>query len=426
MKTTIAENIVAYGKAHVLAPTNTAVQRLRDKINCGASFATIHKCLFAPTDENGYFTKDKSFEHNKNYVIDECSMIDKYVLDIIVRDAVERNCKIIFLGDSFQLEPIGENPQIFLWEKSYPEVFLPHNRHELTEVKRYDGSLLKIATEMRMTGKPEFVMPENSDLIISPRFSQSLGEDIKGNKSYVILTATNDKRIEYNMMVRAFRYREKKELTTYLEKDERLLAISNSVHHSNGEIFQAKGFRFIGDVTMEIHDQNKKGGGTIDMFQGEKPRVIGEVKFHVYVKQGDDDDDDDSIASIFGSFAEPQVYLVAPRLKDPSMHGPTLAKAYKEGRLKGNKTTINMFIADVQNKMKQRNIYFKKNATIVTFGYAISCHKAQGNEWDNIYIDAPFLMEAWNYARWFYTAITRAKKKVELKPTRFIKILKHG
>jgi energy-coupling factor transporter ATP-binding protein EcfA2 len=96
-KTTIAENIVTFAKAHVLAPTNTAVDRLKSKFSAD-SFSTIHRCLFSPLDDNGKFMAEKSFERNKTYVIDECSMIDTYVLEVIINDAVERGCKIIFLG----------------------------------------------------------------------------------------------------------------------------------------------------------------------------------------------------------------------------------------------------------------------------------------------------------------------------------------
>ena len=66
--------------------------------------------------------------------------------------------------------------------------------------------------------------------------------------------------------------------------------------------------------------------------------------------------------------------------------------------------------------------YFNKNITISTFGYAISCHKAQGQEWKNVYIDAFFLMPNWHKAKWFYTAITRAKNKVEITNNKYLKI----
>jgi hypothetical protein len=64
---------------------------------------------------------------------------------------------------------------------------------------------------------------------------------------------------------------------------------------------------------------------------------------------------------------------------------------------------------------------FNKNFCIATYGYAISCHKAQGQEWDNVYIDAEWLMPEWDPAKWFYTAITRAKNNVELTINKYFK-----
>ena len=53
------------------------------------------------------------------------------------------------------------------------------------------------------------------------------------------------------------------------------------------------------------------------------------------------------------------------------------------------------------------------NALRIKFGYAITCHKAQGSEWKRVFIDCKSHMSklSQEYFRWLYTAITRAKKK---------------
>lgn len=54
----------------------------------------------------------------------------------------------------------------------------------------------------------------------------------------------------------------------------------------------------------------------------------------------------------------------------------------------------------------------KKGTDEFTFGYALTCHKSQGSQWDNVMIfdeGAVFREDAW---RWRYTAITRAAQKV--------------
>ncbi len=56
------------------------------------------------------------------------------------------------------------------------------------------------------------------------------------------------------------------------------------------------------------------------------------------------------------------------------------------------------------------------NALRCTYGYALTCHKAQGGEWDNVFLNIPRGLpynEPRSYAyQWVYTAMTRAKKEL--------------
>ena len=57
------------------------------------------------------------------------------------------------------------------------------------------------------------------------------------------------------------------------------------------------------------------------------------------------------------------------------------------------------------------------NALRCNYGYAITCHKAQGGEWNQVFIQMPrniTLNPTKNKYQWFYTAITRAKETVHL------------
>ncbi len=58
-----------------------------------------------------------------------------------------------------------------------------------------------------------------------------------------------------------------------------------------------------------------------------------------------------------------------------------------------------------------------QNALHVKFGYALTCHKTQGGQWPNVFIDQGFLTEEHinkEFLRWLYTAITRATEKLYL------------
>jgi exodeoxyribonuclease-5 len=57
------------------------------------------------------------------------------------------------------------------------------------------------------------------------------------------------------------------------------------------------------------------------------------------------------------------------------------------------------------------------NALQVKFAYALTCHKTQGGQWLNVFIDQGYLKDDMidaEYLRWLYTAFTRAVKKVNL------------
>ena len=389
-KTTLAENIANYKNASLLAPTNAAVNRLKEKIdNPNLIYSTIHSALFKATDKakGVSFTEGGELRRFGVYIIDECSMIDQYILEVLIKKCTEKECKMIFMGDSFQLEPVGRNPNIFNWDKAYSSIFLKHNKYELTEVKRYDGALLNIATQIRTNKKSVFKQPENSDLTIVSKFGSSLVEDMESNNDYVVLTSTNKRRVAYNTKIREFLLKDEPDFNPdTIYNQETLVCVANSGGYSNGEIYKAINpiHRFSFSITIE----NRKGENMSYMA-------------HVY----------DINRSL---------HLIVPNLLEASLHGKQILDSIEmlDNITFSQKKSLIVTFGRYGKKQK----YFNKNITISTFGYAISCHKAQGQEWENVYIDAFFLMPNWHKAKWFYTAITRAKNKVEITNNKYLKI----
>jgi exodeoxyribonuclease-5 len=73
------------------------------------------------------------------------------------------------------------------------------------------------------------------------------------------------------------------------------------------------------------------------------------------------------------------------------------------------------------NNQKERKIFLKEhsyyNALQVKFGYAITCHKAQGGQWNHVFFMQGYFTDDHldkSYLRWLYTGITRAKQKLFL------------
>ena len=106
-----------------------------------------------------------------------------------------------------------------------------------------------------------------------------------------------------------------------------------------------------------------------------------------------------------------KVLLDTLYVESPSLPQKDLDRLYNE---------LMVEYSDLKNK---KAIHFKikedpyYNALQVKFAYAVTCHKAQGGQWKEIYVDQGYLNPdhmGVEYTRWLYTAITRATEKVFL------------
>jgi len=69
---------------------------------------------------------------------------------------------------------------------------------------------------------------------------------------------------------------------------------------------------------------------------------------------------------------------------------------------------------ELNKKIKEDEFF---NALQIKFAYAITCHKSQGGQWENVFIDLGYFTEDMldkSYLRWLYTAMTRASKQLYL------------
>ena len=74
--------------------------------------------------------------------------------------------------------------------------------------------------------------------------------------------------------------------------------------------------------------------------------------------------------------------------------------------------------------ISQKRMRYKKvkanphfNALQVKYGYAVTCHKAQGGEWKNVFLDLGYIQKSYmgeNFYRWLYTSVTRSSQNLYL------------
>jgi len=100
----------------------------------------------------------------------------------------------------------------------------------------------------------------------------------------------------------------------------------------------------------------------------------------------------------------------------------TLSSSFPSMSQKETQAFYNLVKQDYENEKSNFKKYLKiknnkfYNALQVKYSYCITCHKSQGGQWDDVFVEFPYLPEGpdKNFFRWLYTAITRAKKRLYL------------
>jgi predicted NAD-dependent protein-ADP-ribosyltransferase YbiA (DUF1768 family) len=399
-KTTIAENIAKYGTQSgkaisVLAPTNKAAKVLNDKLKStgvASEPTTIHKAIYGEPDPDTGEWVAKSDIKNSVIIVDESSMIAKEVMEDLLRLTKGKNNTIIFMGDSFQLEPVGEDSGLF--KGKVTEV--NNSKSELTEVKRQslDSDILKVATVIR-NDKVAYV-PETSteDFKITNsknEFIQNFKQSVKNNDDVAMIVATNAERIFMNKLARGAKFGENVE--NIINPNETIISIANSSEYSNSELFNVKDLR--GEPTKHSITFTDNYGK--------------ESRYDIY------------LAYVVNDNNKEIPILLLPEIDKPSVYHAQILKAARESSRELYNALSGWIFTTNRGAEK-----LSPALTIGTYGYAITAHKSQGSQWNKVYVNQNYVIPGSDAARWFYTAVTRAAKEVEIFPTRANTIIKNS
>ena len=390
----------------LLAPTGRAAKVLSSYSQRPAQ--TIHKKIFRKDlDGQGgiHFSLAENLHRNTLFVVDEASMISadnagESLFNSLLENLFEyvysgENCKLILIGDTAQLPPVGSNDSPAL-NREYLKTAFYLNIHaiELKEVarQRLESGILYNATILRNSlGTDTFVLPQ---LRCTPDLVRLNGEELEdalqsslskyGDENTIIITRSNKRA---NLFNQSFRNR-----IRMFEEDlctgDKLMVVKNNyfwLPENNGQAgFIANGD--MAEITRIINRESLYG-----------------LNFCECVLRFTD----------YPDLPEQQVKLITDSLYSDN---PSLS-ADQQNALYQN------VLADVANEPTRgaRLAYMRKspyyNALQVKFSYAVTCHKAQGGQWPVVFIDQGYLKEEnvdEGFARWLYTAITRATEKVYL------------
>lgn len=393
-KTSIVSAIVGYLNTEnrgyqIAAPTGRAARIIGRK--AGTSSTTIHSMIFIPktnkkTGQVTFKLKRHIDDNPKIYIIDEASMIasksasdEKYVTskDLLsslvefIRNANEGN-KIIFLGDTYQLPPVKEEKSNALDLDFIEKRFnMKGELHELKEVKRQDdGSyILENATGIRNAidyGQNSFTIQAEEGKNIyqaSERYTQQYKTE--GPNKSVAIGISHKANAFFNDLVRTKLYGHKKNI---LEPGDLLLVIRNWARNES--------VLYNGDHVELIEvDWN-----SVEEIEG---LHFVAIKFR----------------PVFSNEIVEDLLLVE---SVTSLGGQV--DFQKENKMIQKRYIKNIKFRDSQNPTDDKYV----GAIKLMFGHSITCHKAQGGEWNNVYINTLGVHDL----RWKYTAVTRGIDRV--------------
>lgn len=332
--------------------TGKAAEVLRKKGNPNAM--TLHRLLYdsIPRQGGGFIRIPKKQLDYDIVVVDEVSMVPKTMVDMLLAHRVY----ILFLGDPGQL------PQI---DKKEAHNLLDHPHVFLDEVMRQAAESEIIQLTMKIRNGEDIPFMHGKEVIVAPK-----AELVTGHLTWadIIICATNKTRHNMN--------RQKRELLGYsgvLQTGERIIVKRNYWEDCD-------------------EDGNALVNGTVGTVANPYENF---VRIPSYVKN--DRRDLPLIGCIFtpdggksfDTFEIDKDYLLK---EEPCVDWRV---SYQLGKLKPK-------IGDILPKQ-------------ATYGYALTCHAAQGSEFDKVLvIEESFPFDKTEHARWLYTAVSRSVEKCVL------------
>lgn len=428
-KTTVVSALVRTlrqhrGKVQLMAPTGRAAKVF--SLYSGIPAVTIHKQIYRQksiTDDT-VFSLDRNLHENTLFFVDEASMISNEGLagaqfgtgrlldDLISYVYGGKGCAMVLIGDAAQLPPVGEVQSPALISRQLASYGLEVYEASLQDVMRQSekSGILENATRLRMSLPPadscdpysvrpfmfclkgftDICRIDGSELI--EKISWCYSND--GVDETMVLCRSNKRAIMYNNGIRNTILDREDELS----RGDNLMVVKNSYYWTEHVMEDSDKYD---DYSMNVPPFIANG----DIAVVKRVRKIRELYGFRF-------------ADVLLDFPDYDEFDMEVTLLLDTLHSeaPALTQEQHE-QLFANVMQDYEHIRSKKERMKKlrEDIYY--NAMQVKYAYAVTCHKAQGGQWKNIFIDQGYMPEEnrdADYYRWLYTALTRATGRVYL------------
>ncbi|MBI2281311.1 MAG: AAA family ATPase [Bacteroidetes bacterium] len=396
----------------LLAPTGRAAKVLSNY--SGKPAFTIHKMIYQLKSGGDGYTRfvlrENKFE-NTLFLVDEASMIGdgsgllnaswgetKSLLDDLLNYVFAgRNCKLILIGDTAQLPPVGSDLSPALDEDfMYKSYHLNLSFYELNEVVRQKktSEILKLATSLRNKIQEEnYQLPllqvKELDVDVKIITGVELEDELNsaygkyGDENVMVICRSNKRANLFNLQIRS----RIKWLEDEIASGDFMMVVKNNYFWLDDS--SKAGFIANGDIVeiLKIRGEEEQYGfrfATITVRMLDYPDENNlEVKILL-----------ESILSDSSSLSSARFRELYDAISEEYSYEPNRKK---------------------RNELIRKNPYYQ--ALQVKFANAVTCHKSQGGQWDVVFVEQGYLTEEMinmEYLRWLYTAVTRAKQVLYL------------
>lgn len=406
-------------KVQLMAPTGRAAQVFA--AHAGFPAYTVHKRIYRQKAFSGEmidFMQGVNLLKNALFIVDEASMLSNLgggsqqvfgtgrLLDDLIHFVYSgAGCRLLLVGDDAQLPPVGEDYSPALSSSKLASYGFSVVEAALTQVVRqldssgilFNATMLRqmLATnmlgqfpQMRFKGFADIATVRGEELIeaLEQAYANAGVEDT------IVISRSNKRATAFNQGIRARILGYESEL----EGGERLMVVKNNYHWlSDSNPDDAKG------AEPESSDFIANGDMlTLGRYRNE--RTIHGFRF--------------ADVSLLMSDEEHTTINATMLLDTLSTDAPALTTAQQQHLFQAVWDDYPEYTTK-RDRMKavQRDPFY--NALQVKYAYAVTCHKAQGGQWEEVFIDQGYITEDMldaDYLRWLYTAITRATRHVYL------------
>ena len=406
LTTTLVNTLPQIGMGYVImAPTGRAAKVIAGYTQRPAS--TMHKKLYnAAAMPDGTIRMVRSQNKMKNtlFIVDEASMIGEshdFGSHSLLDDLIDyvfsgENCRLLLIGDSAQLPPVESDysPALDIdYLKSNYDLTIA--QYELTEVMRQSlqSGILATATQMRemmSLNDYEYELPifninnyNDIERIEPETFEELLYRRFDNDSDAVVVCKSNKRANMFNQAIRSRILNIEGEIAT----GDKIMIVKNNYYWNDTDNkinFLANGDMAVIEKISKFEDLYGFRFADVDICLSDYPES---PKMTVKILL-------DTLNSESPSLSREEWQRLATAVEEDYLDIPNRRERYKE---------------------MKKNPWF--NALQVKFAYALTCHKTQGGQWHDVFIDSSLnLKDSLDTSdlRWLYTALTRARKKVYL------------